>query len=198
MTTERDTITLSDGVNSATLTPAQLEELASRDFLYPLPKAETLFVDGAKLAPAPELDGLVGYLINRDDEHGALREFRIKVLWRDGEPDWLGHAKPKGEEDRLLSGVDAVILIAWQRCKGFRITAHQMEALLYHELCHFEVNEDEKGRRSLKGRKFHDVEEFHAVIAKYGDWRHDVRALDKQLAMHLEIEAEEKPPETAG
>lgn len=190
MDNERDTITLSTGDKSVTMSPAELEALASGDFLYRLPKADTLFVDGAKLAPAPDLDVIVGHLINKHDEHGALREFHIKVLWRDGEPDWLGHAKPKGEEDRLLSGVDAVILIAWQQCRAFKITAHQMEALLYHELCHFEINEDEKGRRTLKGRKFHDIEEFHAVIAKYGDWRHDVKAMDQQLAMHLEIEGE--------
>ncbi len=189
MDTEKDTITLSAGGESVTMTPAQLEELATNGFPYPLPRADTLFLDGAKLAPAPDLEAIVNHLIRKYPEHVDLQEFTFKVLWRDGEPDWLGHATPKGEEDRLLSGVDAVIRIALQRCRGFRITAHQMEALLYHELCHFEVDEDEKtGRCTLKGRKFHDIEEWHAVIAKYGDWRHEVKAIDMQLAMHLESE----------
>jgi hypothetical protein len=167
-----------------TLTAGQLEELAVGGLVYPIPERDKIFVDGATLAAAPDLDILAAHLVTKYDEFRDLHNFKLRVLWKDGKPRWLGKASSKGEEDHLLSGIDMLIKIAWDNCRRLKITANQMEALLYHELCHFEVETDDNDKQKLTMR-YHDVEEFNAVILRYGDWRHDVRGLDRQLELHL-------------
>lgn len=51
----------------------------------------------------------------------------------------------------------------------------QKEALVFHELCHFGVEEDENGDSKLSILP-HDLEEFGSVVKRYGLWREDVRA----------------------
>lgn len=50
-------------------------------------------------------------------------------------------------------------------------TPAEQLALVDHELCHFDV--DEEGKLSIAG---HDLEEFNAVVERHGVWRYDVAA----------------------
>lgn len=61
-------------------------------------------------------------------------------------------------------------------------TPIQREALVYHELCHAEQAADRDGEPKFDdaGRpvwtiKGHDVEEFSAVVRRYGAWSPDIR-----------------------
>jgi hypothetical protein len=52
-------------------------------------------------------------------------------------------------------------------------SADARAALVDHELCHFDVIEDDDGEPQLRLRG-HDVEEFTAVVERHGAWREDV------------------------
>jgi hypothetical protein len=74
-----------------------------------------------------------------------------------------------GDLERLISGVDFVITIDYF---FWRENPEKQEALLFHELCH--LTSDETGKLCTVP---HDVEEFYAVIAKYGDWKKEIKQL---------------------
>lgn len=48
----------------------------------------------------------------------------------------------------------------------------QRKALVDHELCHFDVDDETRALR-IRG---HDLEEFRAVVARHGLWREDLEA----------------------
>lgn len=67
---------------------------------------------------------------------------------------------------------------------GFLITIHektwlgltkkQKLALIDHELCHCQVEEDDKGNRKLF-LVGHDLEEFRAVVRRHGQWEDGIK-----------------------
>lgn len=79
----------------------------------------------------------------------------------------LAQIKLFGDVERLISGIDFVIIVDYY---FWRENPEKQEALLFHELCHLIV--DETGKLSMVS---HDVEEFYAVIAKYGDWNKEIK-----------------------
>lgn len=63
------------------------------------------------------------------------------------------------------------------------------EALVYHELCHCEHANDKDGEPKFTdegmpvwGIRGHDLEEFHAVVRRYGAWAPDVQTFANALA----------------
>lgn len=85
----------------------------------------------------------------------------------------LATIKLLGGKDKLLAGADALITIDH---KFWMENPEKQEAVLFHELCHLYV--DEEGEISVIG---HDIEEFYAVIARYGDWQKDLEPIAQQL-----------------
>jgi hypothetical protein len=85
----------------------------------------------------------------------------------------LAQIKVLGDLERLISGVDFVITIDYF---FWRENPEKQEALLFHELCH--VIADETGKLSTVP---HDVEEFYSVIAKYGDWKKEIKPFVKSV-----------------
>ena len=60
-------------------------------------------------------------------------------------------------------------------------SAEQREALLYHELCHVKQAVDQYGALKFDRDGYpvwtlvsHDLEEFNAVVARYGAWQGDI------------------------
>jgi hypothetical protein len=106
------------------------------------------------------------------DEHMYLRQysrravFCKKIKTSKGKRT-LATIKLLGDLERLISGVDFVITIDYF---FWRENPEKQEALLFHELCHLMA--DETGKLSTVS---HDVEEFYAVIAKYGDWKKEIK-----------------------
>jgi predicted metallopeptidase len=72
----------------------------------------------------------------------------------------------------------------------------QRVALVDHELSHFYVAlpEDPEEPRKLV-MVSHDLEEFHAVVARHGLWRPDLKALAKVIAQRGEYPTLDDPPE---
>jgi len=71
--------------------------------------------------------------------------------------------------ERLLSGVDGCITLAWSWWET--ASPHKAKALLDHELSHFHVDEDTEVL-TVHG---HDVEEFLGVWERYGAWTEDLQ-----------------------
>jgi Putative phage metallopeptidase len=51
---------------------------------------------------------------------------------------------------------------------------------VFHELCHLFIND--QGEVTLVN---HDIEEFHAVLNKYGDWMGELGGKAMQLKLEL-------------
>ena len=107
--------------------------------------------------------------------HKSLRGFYIGVIAWEGERKSggslvLGKARKVSENMRPLMAdemIDAVIEISadfWSSA-----TSNQKRALMDHELHHLDVNENDQ--LAMRG---HDIEEFNAVIRRYGFWLEDV------------------------
>jgi hypothetical protein len=79
----------------------------------------------------------------------------------------LAQIKLLDDVQRLISGIDFVIILDYF---FWRQNPEKQEALLFHELCH--LTSDETGELTTVP---HDVEEFYAVIAKYGDWNKEIK-----------------------
>jgi predicted metallopeptidase len=75
------------------------------------------------------------------------------------------------------------------------LTEAQRVALVDHELSHFYVAlpEDPEEPRKLV-MVSHDLEEFHAVVARHGLWRPDLKALAKVIAQRGEYPTLDDPP----
>lgn len=134
-----------------------------------------------------------------DPEHKHLREneIRIEYLFRHEskmkggrvvlgsvhEPSCQGEMRPLFEWmlGRLFGYLpDYVIILD----KGFwdSVTGQTKDALIFHELCHIKQKLDEYGApkfnsrtgEAIYGLVAHDLEEFNAVVARYGQWSPDI------------------------
>jgi hypothetical protein len=127
----------------------------------------------------PILDRLV------EKRRPDLSEANIALAWRfgfkrnkDGQLV-LGKCKKVSELDKQFQGHDFVIILnseAWEH-----LSDEQREALVFHELCHAAIAEDQNGnpKKDARGRqvyriKKHDIEEFGDVVALYGCYKQDL------------------------
>lgn len=125
-----------------------------------------------KFSEAPEVQRVAIQLINEENtKFGHLADARTAYLFRHG--GWeskgrtvLGKAYVMSERQRFISKVDLQVVVnkeAWDRADD-----KQREALVAHELCHFEqMDPDSYGRPRWRAAD-HDVEEFSYIIRKYG------------------------------
>ncbi len=150
-----------------------------------------------KLKEAADLDttaqGLMHSVLR--EHHSRLVNQTIVVLFRP-KPRihkgfaTIGHATATGERERLLAQVDGCITIAWSWWQ--KATTEQREALLDHELSHFDVGE-KSGRLGTVG---HDVEEFISVWRRRGAWIESLRQAEKALQqLRLPIDEDDALPE---
>lgn len=135
---------------------------------------------GAKVA-----DILIGK--RTEFRHIPEHNGRILYLWKQkggksGGRQTLGKCTKLSGMARYLSGVheehpaDFVIWFAADHCRDGVINNYQFEALVYHELCHIEIEEKEDKEGNPTGEMqwtvvAHDAEVFHNEIATYGAWK---------------------------
>jgi hypothetical protein len=124
--------------------------------------------------PYTILDRLVGAC--RDDLAALRIALAYKHGWtvnRDGQLQ-AGKCYKPNEISRSLIDYDVVILLNYELWP--LLDAQQKEELIFHELQHVAVEEDGNGdeKRDEKGRlviriRHHDIDEFRAVRARYGE-----------------------------
>ena len=145
--------------------------------IYPVPVEDTFKTpEGAGVAfiPAEDIEHVAGLLCERHTEHlGHLKNFTVAYRWQaeggkhQGRPRW-GMCRKTAGLLKEFSGVDFIVTIAADHCRD-RITCRQMEALIYHELCHAEATDDYRPRIQP-----HDFEGFLAELKEYGSWNQDL------------------------
>lgn len=178
------TMTLSSGDRSVTIgavTPDAVsghitERPHDRAFIPP----DEYFNDGDDFLESIELERVGAALVARYPEFAFLEHATILYRWkRKGgqtkKKNLLGNLqKPTGLLKHFAES-DYILWLAADHCRELMLTNLQLEALLYHELCHcwWEEDEDEKsptyGEMKLSIRN-HDDELFRQEIGRYAPW----------------------------
>lgn len=89
----------------------------------------------------------------------------------------LGTAKSFSEMDRLLHGWTFLITLD---AKFWKENPDKREPLLFHELMHCDIDEDDK-----VSMRDHDIQEFDAVVRAYGNWSRDVESFTRAVQLNL-------------
>lgn len=132
---------------------------------------------------AQGLRGMAVQLINRHEtrfSHLAAAQFC--VLWKrsGGEKAGkatLGQTQRAGGLVRFFAETEFVIWLAADHLRTLEVTRQQLEALLFHELCHI-AWDPQRGRRRLVG---HDFQGFLTEVKEYGAWISDLEAAAKVM-----------------
>jgi hypothetical protein len=136
---------------------------------------------------------LLRELVAANHEH--LKDARIALAWcTSWKPDvdgrvTLGKCQKATDISRELAPFDFIILLKKSFWQDVAVTPEQRRALLDHELCHAGVRYDERTGEPVydeRGRKVyrtvrHDVEEFSAIVERYGVWKRDLETFAAAL-----------------
>lgn len=142
-----------------------------------VPSARDFDLMGADFIEAPTVRQIASLLIARHD--GTLAgaaEAAITYLWKRSGGATQGKAtlgmcvKLSGLAKHGVGG-DFVIWIAADHCRDLGLTAWQLEALIFHELCHVGRDEDKPTLAP------HDYTGFVAELREYGTWHSDLLAM---------------------
>ncbi len=95
---------------------------------------------------------------------------------------------------RYLSlGAHFCVWLAADHCRDNKFTDEQLEALVFHELCHIEREQPEDEDEPVVYRTVgHDTELFFAELELYGAWKQDLQRLTevvRQLPLPMAIAA---------
>jgi hypothetical protein len=125
--------------------------------------------------------------------HDTLGKARIGYLFKEkmkagGDRVKLGHAERVGAKLEYFANVDFLIVINWQT--WLVLPDFAKIALIDHELCHCTIDVTDKGDE-IPTLVHHDVEEFGAVVSRWGLWKRDValfaRILKKAPAPQIDF-----------
>jgi len=117
-------------------------------------------------------------MIQTFPELSHIGKFRMTYLWKakggmKGEKHRLGNCEKTSGMKQFFAKADFIIWLACDHAKTLGMTSRQLEALLYHELCHASFEEKDNGEEVTKVAQ-HDVELFHDEIRRYGLWTTDL------------------------
>lgn len=156
---------------------AAIEAALCTGLLAAWPEKDVRFTDADQAAA-------LGRILVRE-LHPELHRARIRYLFREtmsrGEWIRLGKAARAQPIVSYLADLDFILTFNWTAWKG--MTREQRCALVDHELCHCGVD--------LEHDRFvivhHDVEEFGAIVRRWGLWKQDLRQFAVQAAQQLEL-----------
>jgi len=143
--------------------------------LYPMPAPGDFDKAGSDYLDAPELEKIGEALIDKQGGFGYLREMKIVYLWKRKGGTRAGKAilgrceQPTGLLAKFCTA-DFIVWLAADHHAAFRHTRFQVEATVFHELCH--TDHDEENDEPC--RVGHDYEGFCREVELYGAWRSDL------------------------
>jgi hypothetical protein len=121
--------------------------------------------EGSKFVLSDEVEEIGGQMIEafRTD----LRSYKIGYVFKQkasktGEGTVLGQVKAESELQRVLHGLDAVVIIGYDT--WCTLDPDSKFRLVYHELEHLILNEKTSGLATID----HTVQEFPSVIKEFG------------------------------
>ncbi len=166
------------------------------DELYPVPEKAAFERDflGAK-----DLHRIADALIEANPKRFEFLSERCRMvyLWKAKGGDINGRAtlgkcqKPGGLLKMFSGDAHYIIWLAADHARDLHLTRWQVEALLYHELCH--TRWTERGA-ALQG---HDFMGFRAELEAYGAWMSDLR-LAAEVFQQLPLFDEAEDTESMG
>lgn len=117
---------------------------------------------------------------------------KVRFLWkakggRSGGKGIYGKTVKAGGLVAYGMEADFVIWLAADLVHDMAFTNWQVEALLYHEMLHVGVEQDEDGKVSYSVIG-HDFEGFRSEIAEYGFWSIDTKAIARTIQGRLALE----------
>lgn len=130
----------------------------------------------------------IGSALILADVHKHLNNTRIGYLFRKkmtgrGDRIRLAHASLVGGKLQYFSELDFLVEINWEA--WMHIEPHQRVALMDHELCHFGV--DRTGEDVKHLILHHDVEEFGAIVKRWGFWEQGLATFGGVVREQLEL-----------
>lgn len=141
---------------------------SSRIFIAP--SGETM-----DYARGPDIERIADALIATCPELAFLQNVILRYLWRRKKQTSqglmvLGTCKPlSGIPQFALGGGEFLVVLNAEGCRDAQLRAWQLEALIFHELCHIApADPDEPG--SQPTGIGHDFEGFTAELERYGMW----------------------------
>jgi hypothetical protein len=172
------------GVNGLTRTMAGLTR-QSRDVsgLYPVPADGAFAADG--WYDGGDIAGIGLDLREKyPDRFGFHDQLAIDYRWKRKGGKALGMCVLVGGTTKaFVPGMDILIWLAADNCRKHRLSAYQIEALVFHEMSH--VARKPSGKPCLVK---HDWEGFAAEVCEYGLWLPDVQRMGEAFAQ-LRLEA---------
>lgn len=158
---------------SATRTPAVFEVKAMRDALVTVVPGNWPKEQKVRNAEQPKAIGDV--LVHHVHKH--LVNVSIGYVFVEnmgsGDRDVLAKASKTSGPLEFYSHHVFLVRVNWTTWRP--LSAEQRVALIDHELCHFGVEDTEKGTKYVMHE--HDVEEFTSIVSRWGLWRADLRRL---------------------
>lgn len=123
------------------------------------------------------------------EQHRHLRKERIGYLFRKklagrDKIHQLARASLAGRKLAYYAEIDFLIEVNWEA--WMHITPTQRVALIDHELCHFGVDEDKDGKTKHLILP-HDLEEFGAVVGRWGFWEEGLAQFGATVREQLEL-----------
>ncbi len=170
---------------------------------FPVPPASDFLDkngDAVDFIPAPDVAKVGKALIARRNQLGHLRgKWKIAYRWKasggqGGGKLTLGKCVKATGLVKHFSGEDFIVWLAADHLALAKLTRFQVEALVWHELCHAEIVENDKGEEIAKVRA-HDFEGFRSEIEHYGFWRADIEIMAPVFQMHLDLAGGSDPDE---
>ncbi len=129
----------------------------------------------AKYHNAEQVQAIGDVLVGALEAHKEIRKANIAYIFREKmktrDRIILGKASKADGKLAFFNGFDFVIEINWQEWR--KLSDHQKLALVDHELSHCGREEDDEGDASWVLIS-HDVEEFGAIVTRWGLWQPDL------------------------
>ena len=159
------------------------------DEAYPVPELSGEFTAAPDLAE-------IGYLLMK--KKLMLPEaVTVDFLWKLRGGKTPGKCIPLKGLAGYYGEADYAVWVAADHVDNLPYSRYMVEALLFHELKHIDVEDDEDGGVKLGSRE-HEIEAFRDEIEMYGFWRQDraafARVVQRMLPGWDGVDAVEDPP----
>lgn len=147
---------------------------------YPgIPDEKDFEEEGEDFLEAEDL-AEIGLRVIRERNLEHLKGLPIAFFWkkkggaRHGRPILGTCQKPSGLLAHYCTA-SFIVLVAADHARSYQLTRFQMEALLFHELSHTDVDE---GKPILVS---HDCEVFVRELEYYGPWKNDLQRMTESI-----------------
>lgn len=157
---------------------------SSRVNEYPVPEDKEFENSESGFISAPRLEFLASQLIAMyAEKFDHLSRLKIRYAWK--RKGGVSKGKAKFGQVQAITGaaqfvsgeqVEYLVWLGADNVRDNKLTEYQVEALLFHELCHFGYSD---GEMMLVG---HDFEGFADELRHYGLWNQSIRAFGIAVA----------------